>query len=218
VRVLVVDPIVRSEISEHAHDEYVRLKPDGLTLGFEALREGPRFIETVEQERMAVPDLLRIVQEAERRGYDAVIINCFGDPGLEEARGMVDIPVIGAGESSYKRVKAMGRRFTVLTTVPQAVPRVRRNVRRCGVEELLASIRPLNLHVPELLDEGRLRGALLREGRRAILEDGAEVIVLGCTGMAGLADWLAGELGIPVIDPAQTALEEAIQQLKFKRH
>jgi len=59
---------------------------------------------------------------------------------------------------------------------------------------------------------------LLREGRRAVLEDGAEVIVLGCTGMAGMADWLAGELGIPVIDPARTALEEAIQQLKFKRH
>ena len=92
-----------------------------------------------------------------------------------------------------------------MTTVEEAVIRVKRNARKCNVEEILVSVRPLGLHVLELSEKERLRKALVREGGKAVQEDHAEIIVLGCTGMVGNAEWLSKKLGVPVVDPAKAA-------------
>jgi len=163
-----------------------------------------------------VPDLLRVVRKGEKQGYNAIIINCFGDPGLDEARKMVRIPVVGAGEASFLNVKEAKKRFTVITTVQEAVARVRRNAHKHGAEPFLASIRPLNMHVPELVQKQRLRKALLNEGKKALKEDHVDIIVLGCTAMAGNAEWLSKKLDVPVIDPTKAALDKAVEQIKAK--
>ena len=90
LKILVVDPIVKSDISEPIHKTYAQIKTSDVELGFEALREGPSVIETEEHERAAIPDLLRVIKEAEQQGYEAVIIHCFGNPGLEEAKTWVN--------------------------------------------------------------------------------------------------------------------------------
>ena len=213
LKVLVVDPIVKSEPTGDIDKVYLSLKVEGVSLGFVSLKEGPLFIETEEDEESAIPDLLRVIKEGEEKGYDGIIINCFGNPGLEEARKLVKIPVVGAGEASFLKMKEMGQRFSVLTTVDEAVRRVRRNARKCGVDGFLVSVRPLGLHVLELSEKERLRKALVREGGKAVQEDHAEIIVLGCTGMAGNAEWISKKLGVPVIDPAKAALETTIKML-----
>ena len=213
LKILVVDPIVKSESTEDVDKSYSTLKVEGVYLDFESLRQGPYFIETEENERSAVPDLLRVIKEGEEKGYDGIVINCFGNPGLEEARKLVRTPVIGAGEASFLKIKELEKRFSVLTTVEEAVRRVKRNARKCDVERFLVSVRPLGMHVLELSQKKRLRKALVIEGKKAVQEDHAEVVVLGCTGMAGNADWLSKKLGVPVIDPAKAAFETTIKML-----
>ena len=202
-----VDPIVKSKPTMDIDSVYLSLKVEGVSLIFESLKQGPLFIETEEDEESAIPDLLRVIKEGEEKGYDGVIINCFGNPGLEEARRLVKIPVIGAGEASFLKIKEMEQNFSVLTTVEEAVRRVKRNARKCNVESFLVSVRPLGMHVLELSQKKRLRKALVIEGGKAVQEDHAEIVVLGCTGMAGNAEWLSKKLGVPVVDPAKTALE-----------
>jgi len=213
LRILIVDPIVKSESTNGIDNIYSTLIVEGVSLDFESLKQGPYFIETEENEKSAVPDLLRVIKEGEERGYDGIIINCFGNPGLEEARKLVKVPVIGAGEASFLKVKEMERRFSVLTTVEDAVRRVKRNARKFDVESLLVSVRPLGMHVLELSQKKRLRKALIVEGGKAVQEDHAEIVVLGCTGMAGNAEWLSKKLGVPVIDPAKAAFGMTIKKL-----
>jgi len=135
---------------------------------------------------------------------------------LDEARKVVDVPVVGAGEASFSNVKEAKKRFTVITTVQEAVARVRRNARKHGAEPFLASIRPSHMHVPELVQKQRLRKALLNEGRKALKEDHADIIVLGCTAMAGNAEWLSEKLDVLVVDPTQAALDKAVEQIKSR--
>jgi len=216
LRILVVEPIVKSEITESIDKTWLKKKGVGLDLDFTSLQNGPSFIETEEHEKLAVPDLLRVVKNGEKQGYNAIIINCFGDPGVEEARKMVNVPVVGAGEASFLNVKEAKKRFTVITTVQEAVARVRRNARKHGAEPFLASIRSLDMHVPELVQKQRLRKALLNEGRKALKEDHVDIIVLGCTAMAGNAEWLSKKLDVPVIDPTQAAFDKAVEQIKSR--
>jgi len=213
VKILVVDPIVKSESTKGIDKIYSALRVEGVSLNFESLKQGPLFIETEENEKSAIPDLLRVIKEGEEKGYDGIIINCFGNPGLEEARKLVKVPVIGAGEASFLKVKEMERRFSVLTTVEDAVRRVKRNARKFNVESFLVSVRPLGMHVLELSQKERLRKALVVEGEKAVREDHAEVVVLGCTGMAGNAEWLSKKLGVSVVDPAKAAFEMTIKVL-----
>ena len=213
LKILVVDPIVKSESTEDVDKSYSTLKVEGVYLDFESLRQGPYFIETEDNEKSAVPDLLRVIKEGEEKGYDGIVINCFGNPGLEEARKLVKTPVIGAGEASFLKIKELEKRFSVLTTVEEAVRRVKRNARKYDVERFLVSVRPLGIHVLELNQKKRLRKALVIEGKKAVQEDHAEVVVLGCTGMAGNAEWLSKKLGVPVIDPAKAAFETIIKVL-----
>ena len=209
---------MKSELTKDIDEIYSALKVEGVSLIFESLRQGPYFIETEENEKSAIPDLLRVIKEGEERGCDAIIVNCFGDPGLEEARKLVKIPVVGAGEASFLKVKEVGRRFSVLTTVVEAVRRVKRNARKCNVEGFLVSVRPLGMHVLELSQRERLRKALVMEGGKAVEEDHAEVIVLGCTGMVGNAQWLSKKLGVPVVDPAKAAFEMTIKVLTHRMY
>jgi len=214
MRILVVDPIVKSEITESIDKTWLKTKSEATILDFTCLEKGPSFIETEEHEKLAVPDLLRVVKNGEKQGYSAIIINCFGNPGLEEVKKIVKIPVVGAGEASFLKAKESKKRFSVITTVEEAVVRVRRNARKYGAEQFLASIRFLGIHVPEFAQKQRLRRALLKEGEKALKEDRAEIIVLGCTAMVGNAEWLSKKLGVPVIDPTKVAIEKATGQIK----
>ena len=111
MKILVVDPIVKTQFTKHIDNIYSSLNIGGLALDFESLKEGPLSVETEEDEKSAVPDLLRVIKEGERGGYDAIIINCFGNPGLEEGRKLVKVLVIGAGEASFLKSKEWNEDF-----------------------------------------------------------------------------------------------------------
>lgn len=174
--------------------------------------EGPASIESMVEEHLAIPHALDAVARAEREGISAVIIGCFGDPGLDAARELVSIPVIGPYESSLLVSLTLGHRTGIITVLDSVVPSLEKLARGHGLESRLACVRAV--HVP-VLDLARERDsaveAFVAEGRKAIREDRADVLVPGCMSMAFLriAESAQAELKIPVLNPAVVALKFA---------
>jgi allantoin racemase len=177
------------------------------------LPDGPLSIESPEDEARCVAPMLERVVEAERSGFDAVLVGCFGDPGVEVAGQRVSIPVLGPAQTSFYQAALLGTRFTILTVVSGVVPIMQRLVKRHEMERWLASIRVIGTGVLALAcDRTRTQRVLLEQGSRAIQEDGAGALILGCMSMAfeeGLAGRLQAGLGVPVINPAHTVLLSA---------
>lgn len=179
------------------------------------IEEGPSSIESHYDEVLAMPEIVRKAMEAKRNGSDAVVIDCAGDPGLSAAREITSMLVIGPAQASMHVASMLAYNFSIVTTMAAVVPMVGDLAKQYGLADKLCSIRAVDIPVLELADEARLRDALLEESVKAVEEDGAHAIVLGCTGMRGCSQELHARLaerghpGIPVIDPALTALKIA---------
>lgn len=169
---------------------------------------GPPSIESACDEYACVPGSLEIAVNAERSGYTAIILGCFGDPGLAAFREVLSIPIVGPFEASIHVACTLGHRFGIITTLHSGVPSVRKLVRSAGLDSRLASI--VACEVPVAALEGGSYDSVIGAGH-AILADGADTIILGCMSMAflGIAPRLRAELGVPIVDPARTALKAA---------
>jgi allantoin racemase len=149
--------------------------------------------------------------EADRRGYDAVITGCAGDPGVEAAREMVTIPVIGPGEASFHTAAMLGARFAVLSPLDSTVRPTWAQVRHAGLGERCASVRSVNCSVQALRDgsEDTFR-TLMDVARRCIAEEQADVLVLACASMSHtFGDRLAAALPVPVVNVLRVSLRVA---------
>jgi allantoin racemase len=163
--------------------------------------EAPRFLESYEDEIRCGPGVMRILRENEG-GFDAFVIACHSDSHLNAARELTTKPVIGIGEASMKLASFLGHNFSVVTTHQHSVPGKLLQVRAYHLQELLVSIR-----APEEGEEGWSDEGLFMElSRRAIKEDGAEVIVLGCAGLSGMDRKIRETLNVPVLDGVACAL------------
>jgi allantoin racemase len=169
----------------------------------------PAATESEQDELIAAPAIYSEAVRAEEEGYDAVTIDCALDPGLKAAKKASSIPVVGAGEAALCLSLLFGERFSVIMPIPESIGPMLAKVRQMGLWERCASVRSVNLHVLDLDDYDRTLDAVAQEARQAKGMDGADVIVLGCTAMAAIAGALAERLGVPVVEPATTALKLA---------
>ncbi|MER9920007.1 MULTISPECIES: aspartate/glutamate racemase family protein [unclassified Mesorhizobium] len=170
---------------------------------------GPASIEGYYDEALAVPGLLMEIAAGERAGAQAAIIACFDDTGLDAARAMASIPVIGICEAALGVASYIAQRFTVVTTTERSRVPVEGLVQRYGMAGR-ARVRAADIPVLSLEDAASGAVEKLRaEIARAIAEDRAEAIVLGCAGMADLAHRLQHEFDLPVIDGVGAALKQA---------
>jgi len=161
----------------------------------------PAFIESHASEIQCGPGMLRIMEENERY-HDAFVIACHSDVNVEAIREATRKPVVGIGEASMKLASFLGRTFSVVTTHEHSVPGKVEQIRKLHLEGLAASVR-----APEPRDEGLGGVDLFMElARRARDEDGAEVVVLGCAGLAGMDRTLREALDMPVLDGVVCAL------------
>jgi allantoin racemase len=185
------------------------------SIGF---RRGPRHLEYHYYETLVMTDLLHSIVEAERQGYDAAVIGCFYDLGLQEARELTSTMVVTAPcESSLLLAASLGHTFSIIVGRRKWIPQMRDNVRRYGLDARLASFRAIGLWVPEYhADEQETARRFRREIRMAIEEDGAEVIVLGCTASSGFYADLQNEFGVPVIDSSIAAIKHAEQLVELR--
>jgi allantoin racemase len=208
-RILYIAPIrIDEAVIERGIEETVRPGNELDAIGF---GRGPRHVEYHYYEALALPDLVHTIIEAEARGYDAAVIGCFYDFGLHEGREVTQRLVVTAPcESSVLLAASLGSTFSIIVGRRKWIPQMRENVRAYGVESRLASFRTLDLGVLDYhADEKETARRFVNAGRRAVEEDGAEVIILGCTASSGFYAELQGELGVPVIDSAIAAVKHA---------
>lgn len=173
---------------------------------------GPSSIESAYEEYLSIPGAMQRVMGAEREGIDAVIIGCFGDPGLDAARELVKMPVVGPAESSMYLAAMLGHSFSVLTVLEGVVPPLKKLALCYGLGSKLASVRPIGMPVLSLMEAREtVIEKTIEAGSRAIKEDGADTLILGCMTMAFLeiADEVQRELRVPVVNPALAALKVA---------
>lgn len=173
---------------------------------------GPASIESSVEEHLAIPGVLNGVRRAEREGFDALIVGCFGDPGVEAARELASIPIIGPCEASLAASISLGHQTSIITVLHNVIYSLKRVARVARLENRLASVRAVEVSVLDLAKERpRVIETFVDEGKKAIEEDGADVLVPGCMSMAflGIAEDVQKELGIPVLNPAAVALKTA---------
>jgi allantoin racemase len=162
-------------------------------------------------EHVAVHEIIREIVNSEKTGYDAAVIGCFYDPGLREARELVEMPVIGVCEASLSLASMISAgKFSVLVGRRKWIPKMMSTAKTYGLDSRIASWRSLELTVPDMLnDVEKTREAILRESRAAVEDDLAECLVLGCTGMIGKALEVQEKLGVPVLDPVLCGIKVA---------
>jgi len=151
--------------------------------------------------------------------FDAVVMAGFGEHGRDGLQELIEQPVFEICEASAHVAMMIGRAFSVITTLQRSVPAVEDRLRLAGLADRCASIRATGLGTLDVdRDPKGSMKAIVAEARKAVEEDHAEVICLGCAGMAGLEEAITSELHVPVIDGVGAAvrLAEAVVGLGLK--
>lgn len=212
-RVELITPIITEGI--RTLDDVRPFERPDLTVTHTLIATGPASIECEFDEALAVPDTIRKAIDAERRGADALIIDCMGDPGLAACREVVTIPVVGPSQTAMHFASMLGHRFAFVTVLERLHALVGKLVASYGLQQNYCSFRAVDIPVLHIgSDLGQLQASLAREAIAAVKEDGADAIVLGCTGFFGCAgamrqQLLAAGCDVPVIDPIPLALHTA---------
>ena len=172
--------------------------------------DGPPSIQGAEDGAACLPPLLDLVRKAAGLGPRAIVIGCFDDTGLQEARAIANCPVIGIGQAAYHLAAMLGPRFSVVTTLSASIPILEANIRSYGLGGQLASVRASGVPVLDLeTDRDRCYPMVLAEAELAARNDGVQSVVLGCGGMSGLPEFAGNRLSVPLIDGVRVAVRMA---------
>jgi allantoin racemase len=178
------------------------------------LKEGPPGIETQQHVDGLISPLVSYVRKQEK-DYDAFVIACYSDPGLHSVREVTKKPVLGIAECGILTALTLGQKFGVIAILKKSIPRHLRYMGALGVMDRLAAELPVELPVLELSDEKKTFGRMTEVGRALKEEHGADVVVMGCAGMARYRKPLQDAIGIPVVEPTQAAVTMAIGRVRL---
>ena len=209
MKIAVINPNTTASMTATIADAARRVSHTGTEILAITSSMGPVSIEGYYDEVFAVPGLLVEIAKAEREGADAIVIACFDDTGLDAARALAGIPVIGICEAALSATSFIAQRFSVVTTMERSRLPVEHLVHRYGMggrcKVRAADVPVLSLEDPNSNARDRLRSEI----SAALKDDRAEAIVLGCAGMADLTAALRQEFGVPVIDGVAAAVKQA---------
>lgn len=168
------------------------------------------FVATYEDQLKAAAGMIELVRNNSAK-YDAFIVACHADPNLDLMKEVSTKPVVGIAEASMKLASMLGHCFSVIGPVDKSSANKQALVDKYGLSRELASVRAADLEAGNTLED-----KLIAAGRKAITQDGAEVLVLGCAGFAGLDKRMEQELGVPVLDGVISALIIAAGLVKYQ--
>ena len=206
-RILIVNPNCSEACSAGIDAAIAPFRfPGGPVLDVATLKDGPPAVYTWRDWHAAVEPLCRLI---ERESADAYIVACASDPGIEAARATTDKPVLGVFRSAVAVAVGRAERFGVVAIVDASKGRHMAALRAMGLEHRLAAEIALNVSMDTLLDPDAARARLILTGR-ALVQAGAETVILGCTGMAHHRGAIEQAIGVPVIEPCQAAAALAL--------
>jgi len=213
--ILVINPNSTEAVTRGIDEAVAPLRMSGgPAIDCVTLKEGPPGIETQQHVDGVVAPMLKVVREKESE-YAAFVIACYSDPGLHSVREATRKPVLGIAECGILTALTLGQRFGVIAILQQSIPRHLRYVGALGVTERLAAELPVGLKVVELSDEKKTFGRMVAVGKALREQHGADVVVMGCAGMARYRKPLQDEIGIPVVEPTQAAVTMAIGRVRL---
>lgn len=144
---------------------------------------------------------------AQTERFDAVILACFGDPGLGALQDIADVPVFGLAETACRAADARGRPFSIVTGGSRWIGMLTDYLTPLGLTRHLASIRVVNVTGTQILHDPQRSLDALAVAAVAAVTDGAESVVLGGAGLIGLASQMAGLVSVPLIDCLEPAID-----------
>jgi len=185
---------------------------EGPRIECHTLKEGPPGIQTQQDVEAAIPPLMRKVASLEPDA-GAFVVACYSDPGLHALREITKKPVIGISEAGILTALTMGQRVGVIAILSASIPRHLRYYGAMGVMDRIAGELPVGLGVAELADRERAFLRMAEVGRMLRDAHGADVLVMGCAGMASLRQQLQDDVRLPVVEPCQAGVAMAMGRL-----
>ena len=206
MRIVIINPNSDQNFTDTIASSAVSVAAPGTEIRCLTTIGAPGFIENYKDEILCAPLMMRLVEEWENK-TDAFVIACTCDPNLTLLRELTDKPTLGAGECSMLLASVLGHRFSILQTTAHSVPMKRELVKKYGFSERCASVVAVDENTSASMED-----KLYEAGRIAISRDGAEVLALGCAGLAGLDARLRARLDVPVVDgvTASVKIAEAV--------
>lgn len=211
---LVINPNSSVSVTNGIDRAMAPLRRDaGPRIEIVGLKDGPAGIETQADVESVVPLILNEI----RRRDDAAgfVIACFSDPGLHAAREVASRPVFGIAECGVLTALTLGSRFGLISILPQVIPRHMRFLGAMGVLDRFAGDRAIGRKVSELEEPADTFIAMREAGVALRDQDGADVLIMACAGMAQYRERLVDALGIPVVEPSQAAVSMALGRLQL---
>lgn len=202
MRILIVNPNTSAEFSNKIRATATKYCQAETSVEVLNPTIGPRWIDGRYEEMLSAPQTVQLVLENES-AYDGFVIACYSaHSSIYAAREITSKPVVGIAEASMLMATLLGDKFSIVTSGPRWKPLLEQDVARIGLGARCASVRCADLATADLerMDETRIEELLLAEARAAVEKDGAEVICLGCAGMAGFDKKLENTIGVPVLD------------------
>ena len=210
-RILALNPIL-SDMFNAFDREFLRSRVDPrFDLEVESLEFGTETIESEYDDALVAPFVIDRVLSAERRRFDAVIVDCFLDPGVAAAREASGIAVVGPGESAMLTALLLGDTFSILDVGEDTS---RRRVapprgRALGLASRFVSQWGSGVTVKSIGGDEELAEKITKVALAVLEEDEPDVIILGCTGLSKVAELVAARLPVPLVDPQVAALRTA---------
>jgi allantoin racemase len=210
MKLLLINPNTSAAMTADMAAQARRIAAPGTEIVARQPSFGPASIESHFDDVFGAAGVAEQVRLAAGEGIDAVVVACFGDPGLDAARELTTAPVLGIAEAAFHAASFVASGFSVVTTLTRTCVIAERLVLRYGFERSCRGIHGTDIPVLALEACGEAVVAQIEAAARAALaRDRSEAIVLGCGGMAQLCRTLQQRLGVPVIDGVGAAVKFA---------
>ena len=211
IKVLMADKAMRRQTMDEREKMLSAAVSDGVEISVDCIKKGPDELDCHTDEAFAAPEMVKMAIQAEKDGYDAIVIYCFSDVGLDAMRENVSIPVIAPGDVTLSVAHTLCSRFVVVTGSGWNIPRTyRRMMKNPIAREKMAAVLALDIPTVEMrVNPNATKEHLEAVCRQAVEQYNADGLVLGCLGMAGYGDVLEAAYPVKILDPAFIALAYA---------
>ncbi|GAB3602296.1 aspartate/glutamate racemase family protein [Kineococcus gypseus] len=207
--VLVVNVNTTEAVTEVIRRSAVAAASPGTEVVALTPRFGPASVQSNVESHLSAVGVLDRVTTYEGP-FDAVVHAGFGETGREALQDVLEVPVVDITEAAAHTACLLGRTYGVVTSLDRTAPAIRDRLLLAGLERRCSGVRSVDLPVLELEADPELTAkAFAQQAQRCVDEDGAEVVVLGCAGMAGVHAAVAAALPVPVVDGVAAAVRLA---------
>ncbi|MBB3104369.1 aspartate/glutamate racemase family protein [Azomonas macrocytogenes] len=222
LRICVLAPAATDAYNEHIMQAIAPVIPADVQVEIRNITEGHPCIENRTnwlQNGMPVVELARSI---EQEGFDGIWLTDFDMCGVEAAREVIDIPIVGGFPTSAFTALALSQRFSIITVLESTLAMQRGHVLTYGLADSFASIRAVDCNVADLDNLDVVVARTFEQALKAVREDGAQSLLLGCTGFVNVADRVATLLEetlgtyVPIIDPNQAGFGFLVSLVRMK--